>query len=70
MSKVITYIRTMFSTPSADVLASLELEESKRELLKSQAHMEYSSKMVEYHQGKIARLTKFLKTVSKEQEQS
>jgi hypothetical protein len=63
-----TYIKSMFSTPSADSLALLELEESKRELLKSHAHQEYSAKMVEYHQGKIVRLTKFLKACTKEQD--
>ena len=63
------YIKALFAPPSAEAVALRELEESKLELLKTQAHQEYTAKMVEYHQGKITRLTKFLKAAMKEQEQ-
>lgn len=68
MKNTIEYVKTLFAPPSAETLALRELEDSRRELLKSQAHQEYTAKMVEYHQGKIVRLTKFLKTAMKEQE--
>jgi len=64
----IEYIKSLFAPPSAETLALRELEESRRELLKSQAHQEYTAKMVEYHQGKIVRLSKFLKASMKEQD--
>jgi len=65
---VIEYTKALFAAPSAETLALRELEESRRELLKSQAHQEYAAKMVEYHQGKVTRLTKYLKAAMKEQE--
>jgi len=67
--KQIEYIKTLFASPTAETLALRELEEAKRELLKTQSLQEYSAKMVEYHQGKIRRLTGFLKTAMKDQEQ-
>ena len=70
MKNTIEYVKTLFAPPSAETLALRELEDSRRELLKSQAHQEYTAKMVEYHQGKIVRLTKFLKTAMKEQEKA
>ncbi len=68
MNNTIEYIKSLFAPPSAETLALRELEESRRELLKSQAHQEYTAKMVEYHQGKIVRLSKFLKASMKEQD--
>ena len=64
----IEYIKSIFAPPSAETIALRELEESRRELLKSHAHQEYTAKMVEYHQGKILRLSKFLKASMKEQD--
>lgn len=69
MANLIEYFKSLTSTPSVDAIVIREIDESKRELLKSQAHQEYSAKMVEYHQQKIARLTKLLKTLNKEQDQ-
>jgi hypothetical protein len=63
-----SWVQNLYAPPSAETLALRELEESKRELLKSQAHQEYTAKMVEYHQGKIVRLSKFLKASMKEQD--
>jgi hypothetical protein len=53
-----------FNTPTAETIAARELEEAQRELLKQQSHHEYTGKMVEYYQGKINRLTKYLKVKS------
>ena len=53
MNNTIEYIKTLFAPPSAETLALRELEESRRELLKSQAHQEYTAKMVEYHMEKL-----------------
>lgn len=68
--KIIDFIKTQFAPPSAETIALRELEESRRELLNAHSNQEYSAKMVEYHQGKIKRLTGFLKAAMKEQESS
>lgn len=70
MKTTIEYIKSLFAQPSAETIALRELEDSRRELLRAQAQQEYTAKMVEYHQGKITRLGKFLKAAMKEQEAS
>ena len=55
-------IRAMFRPPSAEVIALRELEDAKRDLLRVQDTQEYAARMVEYHKGKIKRLTLFLKS--------
>jgi hypothetical protein len=55
-------IKNLFRPPSAETIALRELETAKRELLQVQDTQEYSAKMVEYYQGKIRRLTAYLKT--------
>jgi len=55
-------IKNLFRSPSAETIALRELETAKRELLQVQDTQEYSAKMVEYYQGKIRRLTAYLKT--------
>jgi hypothetical protein len=55
-------IKNLFRSPSAETIALRELETAKRELLQVQDTQEYSAKMVEYYQGKILRLTAYLKT--------
>jgi hypothetical protein len=54
-------IKNLFRTPSIEALALRELEAAKRELLVMQDTQEYAAKMVEYQQGKIKRLTLFLR---------
>ena len=54
-------IKNLFRTPSIQAIALRELEAAKRDLLRMQDTQEYAAKMVEYHQGKIRRLTLFLK---------
>lgn len=55
-------IKNLFRTPSIEAIALRELETAKRELLVMQDTQEYAAKMVEYQQGKINRLTAYLKT--------
>lgn len=54
-------IKNLFRTPSIEAIALRELEAAKRELLVMQDTQEYAAKMVEYQQGKIRRLTSYLK---------
>ena len=54
-------IKNLFRTPSIEAIALRELEAAKRELLQMQDTQEYAAKMVEYQQGKIKRLTAYLK---------
>ena len=53
-----------FTLPTADAMAIKELEEAKRELLRSQSAMDYIKRMVEYHQDRVKRLSAY---VAKEQ---
>lgn len=46
--------------PSAEVMAQLELEDSKRALLEAQSGMEYAKAMVQYRTEQIERLTKIV----------
>lgn len=50
-------ILAVFRSPSADVLAVLELQAARRELLAAQSAQEYATAMVQYHSDRIARLT-------------
>ena len=54
-------IKNLFRTPSIEAVALRELEAAKRDLLQMQDTQEYAAKMVEYHQGKIERLTAYLR---------
>jgi len=53
-------IKAFFRVPSADILAIKELEEAKRELLRSQSAQDYAKRMVEYHQDRVKRLTAYV----------
>jgi len=53
-------IKAFFRVPSADMLAVKELEEAKRELLRSQSAQDYAKRMVEYHQDRVKRLTAYV----------
>ena len=52
----------MFKTPDAISIASRDLEEAKRALLVTQAQAEHATKMVEYYQGVVKRLTTYVQT--------
>ena len=57
--ELIAAISAAFRLPTADVLAVRELEEAKRELLRSQSAQDYAKRMVEYHQDRVKRLTAY-----------
>jgi hypothetical protein len=64
---VIRLIKSWYAQPTPETLALRELEESRRELLSAHTQQEYSLKMVEFHKGKVKRLTAFLKETMEEQ---
>jgi hypothetical protein len=57
ITKAIEFIKASFRMPSAEMMALTELEQAKRELLSMQTAKDYSSRMVEYNQDRIRRLT-------------
>ena len=57
---IFTWIANSFRLPSADLMAARELEEAKRELLKTQSAQDYAKRMVEYHQDRVKRLTAYM----------
>ena len=54
------FMRDSFRMPSSEMMAMKELEMAKRELLQMQTAKDYSSRMVEYNQDRIRRLTAHL----------
>jgi hypothetical protein len=65
--KIIDTLKSVYAPPSPESIALRELEESRRELLNAHTQQEYASKMVEFHKGKIKRLTAFLKETMEDQ---
>ena len=59
-------ITRIFKTPDAITLASRDLEEAKRQLLVTQAQAEHATKMVEYYQGVVNRLSSYVKSEVKQ----
>lgn len=58
---IIEYIKKLYATPSAEVIALHELEEARRKLLEAQSGREYADSMCKYHEARIKRLTAYLK---------
>ncbi len=52
---------SIFTKPSARVLAQRELEEAQRQLLQAQSGADYARRIAEYNQDRIRRLQAFLK---------
>ena len=50
-----------FKEPSADVLAVIELEEAKRQLLAAQSALEYAKAISNYNMERISRLERIVK---------
>ena len=50
----------IFRTPTAVEIAQRELEEAKRVLLAQMASAEHATKMVEYYQGVVTRLSNYV----------
>lgn len=64
LTETITYIKSLFTAPSAEVLALRELEDAKRRLLEAQTAREYAESMCKYHEARIKRLTTYLHSVT------
>ena len=58
---LIEYIKNLYKTPSAEVIALGELEDAKRKLLEAQSGREYADSMVKYHEARIKRLTTYIR---------
>ena len=58
--EMIDWVKSVYTTPSAESLALRELEESKRRLLEAQSSREYAASMCGYYEAKINRLTAYL----------
>ncbi len=61
MKQLIEYLKNIYATPSAEVIAVRELEEAKRKLLEAQSGREYADSMCKYHEARIKRLTNYIK---------
>ena len=61
------WVKTIYTTPSAEAIALRELEESKRRLLEAQSGREYADSMCKFHEAKIKRLTVYLHKATEEQ---
>ena len=55
------WVKNAYATPSAEVLALRELEESKRKLLEAQSAREYADSMCKYREAQIKRLAVYIK---------
>ena len=56
---------SFFKTPTAIELAARELEEARRELLRSQSTAEYAIRISAYHLDRIKRLSAYLVEANK-----
>jgi hypothetical protein len=66
LSKFVEWAKTVYTVPSAEILALKELEEAKRKLLDAQSGREYADSMCKYHEARIKRLTHYLHTVTEQ----
>lgn len=60
---MIDQVKKLFATPSAEMLALRELEESKRRLLEALSYREEAECRVACYSERIDRLTEYLKNV-------
>lgn len=64
MNSVTNIIKDMWEamtrTPSAEELAMRELDQAKRDHLTMLTALDYSKRMVDYHQDRIKRLTAYI----------
>lgn len=60
--ETVNWIKSVYTTPSAEAIAFRELETAKRELLEAQSGREYADSMCKYHEARIKRLTAYLHT--------
>ena len=65
--QTIEWVKSAYTTPSAESLALRELEDSKRRLLEAQTAREYAESMCKYREAQIKRLTAYLHKATEEQ---
>ena len=65
----LNWIKTLYQPPSAETLALREMENARRSLLQAHSAREYADSMAKYHEARIKRLTAFIHTATKEQQQ-
>ena len=65
MNDIYNGFLSLFKTPTAIELAARELEEARRELLRSQSTAEYASRISAYHLDRIKRLAAYLVEANK-----
>jgi hypothetical protein len=68
LSEIKEWLKSVYTTPSAEVLAIRALDEAKRSLLETQSAREYADAMCKYHDAKIKRLTAYLSKPIEEQQ--
>jgi hypothetical protein len=60
---MINELKKLWATPSAEVIAIRELEDSKRKLLEAQTTREYADSICKFREAQIKRLTAYIKGV-------
>lgn len=65
--ELLNWVKNAYATPTAEVLALRELEDSKRKLLEAQTAREYAESMCKYREAQIKRLTAYLHKATEEQ---
>lgn len=66
LKDTIDWLKSVYTTPSAEQLALRELEDAKRRLLEAQSSREYATSMCSYYEAKIKRLTAYLHTATED----
>ena len=61
--QTINWVKAVYASPSAEVMAMRELEDSKRRLLEAQTAREYADSMCKYREAQIKRLTAYIKGI-------
>jgi hypothetical protein len=64
--ETVSYFKSVFDVPTAEMLALKELEDARRKLLDAQSGREYADSMCKYHESRIKRLTSYLHTSTQE----
>jgi hypothetical protein len=55
------YLKSLFATPSAEVIALRKLEEARRRLIEAEEGRDYAESMVLFHTSRIEQLTEYLR---------
>ena len=64
--ETVSYFKSVFDVPTAEMLALKELEDARRKLLDAQSGREYADSMCKYHESRIKRLTSYLHASTQE----